>query len=153
MLGGLTRWLRALGLDVSYDPALDDAELVARAAGEGRVILTRDRKLVERRLARRHLLIASDEVGAQLRQVLADLAIAVAPERVLSRCLRCNAPLVDLARELAVARVPPFVASTQERYRECPSCRRVFWSATHAARMRQRLASYGVPLPRDSQPV
>lgn len=153
MLGGLTRWLRALGLDVSYDPALDDAELVARAAEEGRVILTRDRKLVERRLARRHLLIASDEVGAQLRQVLADLAIEVVADRVLSRCLRCNAPLTDLPRELALARVPPFVASTQERYRECPLCRRVFWSATHAARMRQRLAAFGVPLPQRSPPV
>ena len=147
MLGGLTRWLRALGLDVSYDPALDDPDLVARAAEEGRVILTRDRKLVERRLARRHLLITSDEVGAQLRQVLADLAIEIVPERLFSRCLRCNEPLVELPRELALERVPPFVARTQERYRECPSCRRVFWSATHAARMRQKLASYGVVLP------
>jgi uncharacterized protein len=145
MLGGLVRWLRALDLDVVYDPALDDPALVELAAREGRVILTRDRKLVERRLARpRHLLVASDRVDAQLRQVLDELAIRVDAARVLSRCLRCNTPLVELPAELARDRVPPFVARTQQRFRECPGCGRVFWSATHAVRMRQRLASLGV---------
>ena len=146
MLGGLARWLRTLGLDVAYEPALDDAELVAQAAREGRVILTRDRKLVERKLARRHLLIASDEVSEQLRQVLAAFRIEIDPVRVLSRCLRCNVPLVELPVELALPRVPPFVARTQRQFRECPSCRRVFWPATHVARMRQRLAALGVEL-------
>lgn len=147
MLGGLARWLRVLGLDVAYDPALDDAALVRLAAGEGRVILTRDRRLVQRRLARHHLLIASDEVGAQLRQVLDELGIAPDPTRLLSRCLRCNQPLVALAAEEARERVPPYVASTRERFRECPRCRRVYWSATHVERMRERLARFGVPVP------
>jgi uncharacterized protein len=146
MLGGLARWLRTLGLDVAYDPALDDAALVELAAREGRVILTRDRKLVERRLARRHLLVASDQVGEQLRQVLGELGIAVDPARVLSRCLRCNVPLVEIEAAEALPRVPPFVARTQTQFRECPSCRRVFWPATHAARMRQRLAALGLAL-------
>jgi hypothetical protein len=144
MLGGLARWLRTLGLDVAYDPALDDAELVAKAVEQGRIILTRDKKLTERRLARRHLLVTSDQVPAQLRQVLAELGIPVDPERVLSRCLRCNVPLLEIPAEKALARVPPFVARTQQRFRECPTCGRLYWSATHAERMRQRLASFGV---------
>lgn len=146
MLGGLARWLRTLGIDVAYDPALDDPELVELAAREGRVILTRDKKLTERRLARHHLLIASDQVGEQLRQVLGALAIRIDPQRVLSRCLRCNVPLVELPAEQALPRVPPFVARTQTQFRECPSCRRVFWPATHASRMRQRLAALGLSL-------
>ena len=144
MLGGMARWLRTLGLDVAYDPALDDPELVELAAREGRVILTRDKKLVERRLARRHLLIASDQVGEQVRQVLDAFSIRVDPNRVLSRCLRCNVPLVELPTEQALPRVPPFVARTQTQFRECPACHRVFWPATHAARMRQRLAALGL---------
>ncbi len=144
MLGGLARWLRTLGFDVAYDPALDDPALVELALREGRVILTRDRKLVERRLARRHLLVASENVPEQLAQVLRELDLAVDPARVLSRCLRCNAALAELSRERAASRVPPFVARTQERFRECPACGRVYWAATHAARMRQRLASFGI---------
>jgi hypothetical protein len=77
MLGALARWLRALGVDVTYDPDLDDPELVELAFAEGRTILTRDRRLTERRLARNHLLIRSDDVAEQLHQVLTELVPAV----------------------------------------------------------------------------
>jgi uncharacterized protein with PIN domain len=146
MLGGLARWLRVLGLDVAYDPALDDAALVSLAAAEDRTILTRDRKLVERRLARNHLLITSGEVGAQIRQVIGALEVEPDPARLLSRCLRCNTPLAPLAAEQARERVPPYVARTRERFRECPACGRVYWAATHVARMRERLAGFGIEL-------
>src|SRR3954465_9351982 len=109
MLGALARWLRALGVDVTYDPGLDDPELVARAHAEGRTILTRDRRLTERRLARNHLLIRSDVVDEQVRQVLDGLGLRPAPARLLGRCLRCNAPLEPLAPDAARARVPPWV--------------------------------------------
>jgi uncharacterized protein len=146
MLGGLARWLRVLGFDVVHEPHLDDAALVALAVAERRLILTRDRKLVERRLARSHLLIASERVPEQLRQVLDALAVEPAAARVLTRCLRCNELLAPLDPEKARPRVPAFVARTQNRYRQCPVCGRVYWAATHAARMRERLAAMGVTL-------
>ena len=34
MLGALARWLRVLGLDVAYDPALDDPGIVERSVAE-----------------------------------------------------------------------------------------------------------------------
>ncbi len=49
MVGKLARWLRLLGHDVRYERCLEDSLLVTDAAEEGRVVLTRDRKLVERR--------------------------------------------------------------------------------------------------------
>ena len=139
MLGALARWLRALDLDVSYDPGLDDAELVEVAVAEGRTILTRDRRLVLRRRARNHLLIRSDEVGEQVRQVVAELGFTPDPERFLARCLRCNVPLESVPAAAAREQVPPFVASTQQEFRRCPSCGRLYWRATHAERMRERL--------------
>jgi uncharacterized protein with PIN domain len=139
MLGALARWLRALGVDVIYDPALDDPELVARAVAEGRTILTRDRRLTERRLARNHLLIRSDVVAEQLRQVLAELDLHPDPHRLLGRCLRCNSPLEPIDAEQARARVPPWVARTQSEFRACPACGRVYWRGTHVRRMLKRL--------------
>jgi uncharacterized protein with PIN domain len=139
MLGALARWLRALDVDVTYDPALDDPELVERAVAEGRTILTRDRRLTERRLARNHLLIRSDDVAEQLRQVLDELGLHPAPDRLLGRCLRCNTPLAPIDPELARARVPPWVARTQDRFRACPGCGRVYWRGTHVRRMLARL--------------
>jgi uncharacterized protein with PIN domain len=85
MLGSLARWLRILGYDVVYDSRLDDAALVERAVKEKRVILTRDRRLVERKGAR-----------------------------------------------------------TQKSFRECPSCDRVYWRATHVERMLARLETLGL---------
>ncbi|HEY8021786.1 MAG TPA: Mut7-C RNAse domain-containing protein [Thermoanaerobaculia bacterium] len=144
MLGALARWLRVLDVDVAYDPALDDPELVARAVAEGRTILTRDRKLVERRLARNHVLIRTGEPGAQVRQVLEETGVRPDPARLFARCLRCNTPLQPVPLDEARARVPPFVARTQEEFRACPGCGRIYWRSTHVARMRERLRRMGI---------
>jgi uncharacterized protein with PIN domain len=141
MLGALARWLRALDVDVAYDPSLDDPELVDRAVAEGRTILTRDRKLTERRLAKNHLLIRSDDVDEQVRQVLEELGIRPDFRRLLGRCLRCNLPLEEMDPEAARARVPPYVARSQEEFRACPGCGRVYWRGTHVRRMEKKLAA------------
>ena len=140
MLGALARWLRLLDLDVAYDPSLDDPELVERAVAEDRVILTRDRRLTERRRARNHLLIRSEVVDQQVRQVLDELGVRPDPDRLLRRCPLCNAPLQWLPADEARARVPPWVARTQTDFRGCPDCGRVYWRGTHVDRMRERLA-------------
>jgi uncharacterized protein with PIN domain len=148
MLGGLVRWLRVLDLDVAYDPRLDDPELVELAVAEGRTILTRDRKLTERRAARDHLLIESGRVEEQLRQVLDAFYVRPDPERFLRRCLVCNLSMEPLEAEVARARVPPFVARTQTEFRICPGCARIYWHGTHAARMARKLEQMGLRLDR-----
>lgn len=144
MLGGLARWLRVLGLDTAYDPALDDPELVDRAVAEDRVILTRDARLVRRRRAWNHLFVRSEVVDEQVAQVLADLGVAPDPGALFSRCLRCNAPLREIPADEAAREVPPYVARTQDRFRRCPECGRIYWRATHARRMRARLRRMGI---------
>lgn len=146
MLGSLARWLRVLDFDTAYDRRIDDAELADRAAAEGRTLLTRDRRLLERRKARGGLWIREDDVAAQLRQVLAELDLTVARSDVLGRCLRCNESLVDVPADEARRQVPPFVAATQERFRRCPACRRLYWRATHVEGMEERLRAMGVEL-------
>ncbi len=144
MLGALARWLRALDLDVAYDPSLDDPELVELAVAEERTILTRDRRLTERRRARNHILVRSDDVAEQVRQVLETLGITPDPGRLLGRCLLCNRPLLEIDPEEARSRVPPWVARTQQEFRCCPECGRIYWPGTHASRMRERLEGMGL---------
>ncbi len=67
MLGRLARWLRTLGFDTFYDPAVHDPQLVVLAAAEGRVLLTRDRHLVEHLRPERALLVTHDAPLDQLR--------------------------------------------------------------------------------------
>jgi len=81
MLGRLARWLRILGYDVEYFPGEDD-ELVHQARREGRILLTRDTRLVRRHQLPPHVFIQSDHVMEQLRQVVASLRLDPAARAV-----------------------------------------------------------------------
>lgn len=141
MLGTLARWLRILGYDTLYDPRLDDHQLVRLARAEDRLLLTRDRPLAQRRGVR-VMLIDSQRLEEQIRQVLAELKLE--PDRAFSRCPVCNELLLDLPRDEARSRVPAYVAKTYQVFKQCPSCRRVYWQGSHWQRMEERLASVGL---------
>ncbi|MBI3006700.1 MAG: DUF5615 family PIN-like protein, partial [candidate division NC10 bacterium] len=70
MVGRLAKWLRALGYDTLYYRDGDDEALLATAAAEGRVLLTRDTRLPRASLPAGSLLIQSDRVEDQIREVL-----------------------------------------------------------------------------------
>lgn len=139
MLGSLARWMRALGYDVAYENTIGDRELIERAEAEGRVILTRDVLLMQRRKARsRSLFIIGDDLGGQLRQVAE--AFPLERERLfLSRCIRCNLRLDEVEKPFVKGRVAPYVYETHERFSLCPGCGRVYWAGTHATRMAEAL--------------
>jgi uncharacterized protein with PIN domain len=142
-VGRLARWLRAYGYDAAYAPHVDDRRLIARALAEGRVLLTRDAGLMQRRVVTHGtvhaVLLASDRVGDQLRQVVAELGLA--GDRRLSRCLECNVELEPRPKAEVSERLPPHVRLTQTRFSECPLCARVYWPGTHWERMSERLAA------------
>lgn len=139
MLGRLAKWLRVLGYDVVYDRRISDDDLITRARREGRVLLTRDTRLVQRRLAGEHMLIASDDPEEQLAQMVKDCGLELAPERFLSRCLRCNEATVKADREAVKELVPPYVFQTQRTFSQCAGCGRIYWRATHVDGILERL--------------
>ena len=93
-LGRLARWLRALGVDAEHVPAgaagRHDA-LLALAARDDRVILTRDRRLMARREAAGAYLV--DELldpKRQLAVVSSHFGLRFRRGRLLTRCAKCN---------------------------------------------------------------
>jgi uncharacterized protein with PIN domain len=136
MLGTLAKWLRILGYDTLYDTALDDHGLVRLARAEDRVLLTRDRELARRRGVR-VLLVKSENLDSQVDQVLSHHNLE--PDRSFSRCPVCNELLERIDREAVLSRVPAYVAQTQETFRVCSACQRVYWRGTHWQRMDERL--------------
>lgn len=137
MVGKLARWLRILGFDTAYSNKYQDDQVIQIAEAEDRVILTRDRPLVSRRMNARWLLIASDHHKEQIRQVLD--AYSLTHFDVFSRCLECNTPLQKVDKEAVFEKVPPFVYLTQEHFARCPSCNRVYWHGTHAAEILKQI--------------
>jgi hypothetical protein len=144
MLGTLAKWLIILGHDVLYFSRIDDADLVAIAARDARTILTRDRRLVMRRAARDHVLIESQDLREQIRQVLEERRLRVRGDSLFRRCVRCNRRTRAVPRASVRGLVPPYVFRTQKRFTRCPRCERIYWRATHVSRMietlRRRLA-------------
>ena len=103
----------------------------------GRVLLTRDTRLVQCRGVGSHVLVRYDGWEDQLRQVAGALSLNVCPERMLTRCLLCNRPLEKLAPEEAYGRIPDHVAGTTSAFRACKSCDKVYWAGTHRKRMEE----------------
>jgi uncharacterized protein with PIN domain len=142
MLGGLARWLRAAGYDtVQAERGAKDAALIARCADEGRVLISRDRRLIEE--ARRRtpgVLLATDELDGQARQLRCALGLdwIWAP---LTRCLIDNTPLRD-ATDAELARIPEPSRALSGPFRACPSCGRVFWPGSHVRRIMSQLQDW-----------
>jgi hypothetical protein len=137
MLMRLARWLRLLGADVITDASVGGAELLKRARAEGRILLTRDKRL---RAASDTFFIESNNLRDQLPAVLAHFAIDPGV-RAFTRCSRCNLLLAGVARELVSLRVPPYVFASHDRFAECPGCGRIYWPETHPRRIAAILES------------
>jgi len=132
MLGKLAKWLRLLGYDTAYDPSWDDATIARLSRAEGRVVLTRDRQLAERR-GLRALFVTSDSLSEQMAQIAAELRLP--PSEAGTRCSVCNALLEPLSKQEVAGRVPPYVYDTQQVFHRCPTCDRIYWPGGHWARM------------------
>jgi uncharacterized protein with PIN domain len=145
-LGGLAQLLRLAGFDTCYDNHYRDDALVALAAREGRIVLTRDRELLKRRAVVRGCYLHAQQPDAQLRELFTrlDLAPHMRPFRL---CLRCNAPLHALDAADAAPRVPPGVRERHRRFAACDVCRRVFWEGSHWRRMRAVVDAMRAPPP------
>jgi uncharacterized protein with PIN domain len=145
-LGGLAQLLRMAGFDTLYDNGFYDAELVAIAKEEGRIVLSRDRELLKRRDVDHGCYIHAMEPDAQLREIVErlDLARSVRP---FSLCLRCNAPLHPVAKAEVIDRLPPNVRAGQDRFSRCDVCGRVYWEGSHWQAMRRRLEAILPPKP------
>jgi uncharacterized protein len=142
MLGRLVKWLRVIGQDVIYGPHLSGYGLIRAARAEGRLILSRDRRLKQKQPPP-FVFIESDHYREQLRQVIQECGLK--PGRGLfTRCVACNSVLQSRAKETVEKIVPPYVFSTQEKFSWCPECRRVYWPATHHEKMLRELRTLGI---------
>jgi uncharacterized protein with PIN domain len=131
MLARIARWMRILGADTTFDENLDGATMLRAARIEGRVLLTRDKRL---KTAPDVLFLDSNSFRAQLGQIL-DRCPFDALRNAFSRCSRCNVSLIEVDREIVRRRVPSFVYATNEKFFECPACAHIYWAGTHLERM------------------
>src|SRR5581483_1537426 len=117
MLGGLARWLRAAGYDAEWQAGIDDWELLRRARGAGRVVLSSDTGLFRIGIVRDGDLPAlfvphGLSPREQLAFVLARLALPLREPR----CMACGGELAEVPREQVRERVPERSYAWAERF-------------------------------------
>ncbi len=140
--GKLVKLLRLMGYDTTFFNGESDSAMVTMAIAEDRIIVTRDTHILQRRAVTRGrlkvILVQSDNPEEQIRELAASLKLDCR-SRTFSLCLECNRPLVNVSKEQVKALVPPFVFKTQDEYRQCPACRRIYWKGTHWEDMVRKL--------------
>ncbi len=131
-LGKLAKWLRLLGMDTLYEP-----EVKKGLPGEPdteRIRLTRTQKPHPLTPGERAVLIRSDQVQEQVRQVLKEAGLTRGDIRPFTRCIRCNRSIREVDKTQVIAQIPEYIWETHEAFSMCPSCGRVYWRGTHADR-------------------
>lgn len=133
MLGRLSRYLRILGLDAlcSKNPG---SQGTLERTEEPPYFFT---KRLKGPLYGRTVHIKSDRIMEQLTEVRHIIAPYVDSDTVMSRCIECNVPLVAITREDIECRVPEYVYHHHKDFKQCPSCKRVYWGGSHTEKMKK----------------
>jgi len=133
-LGKLALHLRMLGFDALYRNNTGDDELAEAAVTGGRVLLSKDRRLLARPEITRGYAVRQKEPRLQLVEVVErfDLASAMA---AFTRCLCCNVVLVPVPEEEIRDSLPPKVRESFHEFRRCRDCGRIYWKGSHYHRM------------------
>ena len=135
-LGALARGLRLLGFDTLFRNDFTDAAIVQVAEQQRRIVLTRDRRLLMRRTVTHGLYLHALRPKAQLHEVIQRLDLRRSAHPFI-RCLRCNALLEAVDKQVVVVQLEPDTARSQQRFWRCTGCGRFYWQGSHYRRMRR----------------
>ena len=129
-LGKLAKWLRILGFDTIFESDASNKQFYEQLDQE-RVLLTRTAKIRNRFAAKRLVFIEANDVYAQLRQVIDELAITRTDIRIFSMCRHCNSPIIEVNKQTIYGLVPDYIWQTHDKFHRCRQCERIFWAGSH----------------------
>jgi uncharacterized protein with PIN domain len=133
-LGQLATYLRMLGYDCLYRNDYQDDELARVSVEEARVLLTRDRRLLMRKLITLGYCLHQTDPRGQVKEVLKRFKLfdGVKP---FQRCLRCNTALQPVAKQDIIEHLEPLTRMYYDEFHICPACNQVYWKGSHYGHM------------------
>lgn len=140
-LGRLARYLRLLGFDARYAQGEkeDDADLATLAAESGRILLSRDRELLMRKVVVHGCCLRTREPRAQLSAVLRRYGLY---EEIsgFSRCLNCSGLLEPVDKAEIVDQLEPKTKQYYDDFQRCRTCGQIYWQGSHFDKLAAFLA-------------
>jgi uncharacterized protein len=136
-LGRLARYIRLLGFDCLYCNDYADDVVATIASEQQRIVLTRDRMLLQRKIITYGYFVRADIPKIQIREVLKkfDLHHLIMP---MTRCTRCNGKLVETHKQEIAHRLKPLTKKYFDKFLVCSDCEQIYWQGSHCTRV-QRL--------------
>lgn len=129
-LGKLARTLRLLGFDSLYRNDFEDVELAQLSSDEGRILLTRDRRLLMRKAVNYGYCVRTRDPNQQLVDVMRRYRLKD-QFRPWSRCLGCNGLLSPVAKKKIIDRLEPKTKKYFSEFQMCPDCLQIYWKGSH----------------------
>ena len=143
MLGKLTRWLRMLGYDATYENDRADSELVAIAKREGLILLTSDEQLY-RTASKRNVdsfLVAGRTEAERLASLAERYKLNLSIDTANSRCPKCGFSIKETPKAEIQSLVPPATFKVYQTFWLCTNqkCGKVYWQGSHWRKIEQTL--------------
>ncbi|HBH35595.1 MAG TPA: twitching motility protein PilT [Gammaproteobacteria bacterium] len=142
-LGKLARWLRLLGFDTLYRNDYSDAELAGISVEQRRILLTRDRFVLRRKIITHAYWVRAHDPDEQIAEILKrfDLSAQVVP---FKRCLECNGLIREVEKSEIADQLKPLTRRYYNRFYRCKACGKVYWRGPHYEKMVLKLECLGV---------
>ncbi len=137
-LGKLARWLRLLGFDTLYRNDYSDAELATISVEKRRILLTRDRFLLRRKIITHAHWVRTHDPDEQIAEILKrfDLTAQVVP---FKRCLECNGVIAEVEKKDIIDQLKPLTRRYYNHFYRCEACGKVYWRGPHYEKMLLKL--------------
>ncbi len=143
-LGKLADYLRLLGFDTLYHSEWDDEQLAQVAFDQSRILLTRDRGLLKRKIVTRGYCVRHDLPDDQVEEVIRQFGLTgqVTP---FIRCPRCNGLLASVEKSAIIDRLQPLTCRFYDEFTQCQDCGQIYWKGSHYQRMQPFIERYSPP--------
>lgn len=140
MLGTLAKWLRIYGFDTFFaDSEVDDGILLNIAKKEKRILITRDKELIQRCEKQKIncINIITTNLDEQIQTVLKNIKID--EKQILSRCSICNNILENIDKSYVKNHVPKNIFENNEKFWYCSKCKKYYWVGSHYINMKNKI--------------
>jgi uncharacterized protein len=135
-LGKLAKYLRMFGFDTLYKNDYSDNTIREIARLDSRIILTRDKDLLNHKDVTHGYYVRATDPKVQLSEIIVkfDLYSQTNP---FTRCLNCNQPLIYMEKSEIREEVDSDTWRIYNEFYKCPECDKIYWKGSHYEHMKE----------------
>ncbi len=130
----LARYLRMLGFDSLHENNYTDSEIAEISVRDRRIVLTRDRGLLKRRIITHGRYVRNIDPRKQLQEIVGwlDLSRSMNP---FTRCIRCNGLLQEVSKDEVKGQIKSDTGRYYQQFWQCEKCGHIYWKGSHYQKM------------------